>query len=347
MRYKQHCTSILYPAQMKRLVAGVDIDGVVTSLALVDEFGKIYAKGSFRTSDHKVFKDYVARIKDEIDALSRGLAIPHIIAAAGIGAPNGNYYTGEIENAANLAWKGRLPLAQLLGQHFSNMPVVVTNDANAAAIGEMIYGGANGMKHFVVITLGTGLGSGIVVNGNVLYGNDGYAGEVGHIIVEKEGGRICGCGRKGCLECYASSKGVKNTALELLSKSKEPSRLDKIPADELTCKEIAFAAKAGDHISKKAFETAGEYLGAALANLVAVVSPEAIFLCGGVANAGDLIMSPTKRAMEKNILPLWKGRVKLAFSSLDYENAPILGAAALAIKEIEKKSTVIARRKVF
>lgn len=332
---------------MKRLVAGVDIDGVVTSLALVDEFGKIYAKGNFPTSDYKEFKSYVARIKDEIDALSLSMDIPHTIAAVGVGAPNGNYYTGEIENAANLMWKGRLPLARQLGDLFNNKPVVVTNDANAAAIGEMIYGGAKGMKHFVVITLGTGLGSGIVVNGNVLYGNDGFAGEVGHIIVEKENGRTCGCGRKGCLECYASSKGVKNTALELLAGSKECSRLGKIPADELTCRDIASAAKAGDAIAKKAFETAGEYLGTALANLVAVVSPEAIFLCGGVANAGDLIMSPTKRAMERNILPLWKGRVKLAFSSLDYENAPILGAAALAIKEIEKRCTVVARRKVF
>lgn len=332
---------------MKRLVAGVDIDRVVTSLALVDEFGKIYAKGSFPTSDHKEFKNYVVRLRDEIEALSQSLYIPHSIAAVGIGAPNSNYYTGEIENAANLLWKGRLPLAQQLSQLFDNKPVVVTNDANAAAIGEMIYGGAKGMKHFIVITLGTGLGSGIVVNGNVLYGHDGFAGEAGHIIVEKENGRACGCGRKGCLECYASSKGIRYTAIELLSKSNEASKLRKIPESELTSREIAAAAKSGDAIAKKAFETTGEYLGSALANLVAVTSPEAIFLCGGVANAGDLIMSPTRRAMERHILPLWKGRVKLAFSSLEYENAPILGAAALAIKEIEKKSTVVARRKVF
>lgn len=332
---------------MKRLVAGIDIDGIITTLALVDEFGKIYAKGSFHTSDHKEFKHYVARLKDEIDALSQSLHIPHSIEAVGVGAPNGNYYTGDIENAANLIWKGRLPLAQQLSSLFNNKPVVVSNDANAAAIGEMIYGGAKGMKHFVVITLGTGLGSGIVVDGNLLYGHDGFAGEVGHIIVEKVNGKACGCGRKGCLECYASSKGVKNTAIGLLKESKEASRLREIPENELTSKDIALAAKSGDQTAKKAFETAGEYLGSALANLVAVLSPEAIFLCGGVANAGELIMSPTKRAMEKNILPLWKGKVKLTFSSLDYENAPILGAAALAIKEIEKKSIVVARRKVF
>ncbi|MBO7268964.1 MAG: ROK family protein, partial [Bacteroidales bacterium] len=223
---------------MKRLVAGVEIDGIVTTLALVDEFGKIYAKGSFPTSDHKEFKNYVARIKDEIDELSGRLDIPHFIAAVGIGAPNGNYHTGEIENAANLVWKGKLPLAQQLSSLFSNKPVVVTNDANAAAIGEMIYGGAKGMKHFVVITLGTGLGSGIVVDGNVLYGHDGFAGEVGHIIVETRDGRQCGCGRKGCLERYVSSKGVRYTALELLANSSENSKLRDIPAEELTSRDV-------------------------------------------------------------------------------------------------------------
>lgn len=332
---------------MKRLVAGIDIDGAITSLALVDEFGKIYAKGSFPTSEHKEFRNYVARLKDGIEALSQGLDIPHTIAAVGIGAPNSNYYTGEIENAANLIWKGKLPLAQQLSALFDNKPVVVTNDANAAAIGEMIYGGAKGMKHFMVITLGTGVGSGIVVDGNVLYGHDGFAGEAGHIIVERKNGRPCGCGRKGCLECYVSSKGIRNTAIELLDQNNGPSKLRDIPRDELTSRDVAIAAKSGDATAKKVFEITGDYLGSALANLVAVSSPQAIFLGGGVANAGDLLMTPAKRAMEKNILPLWKGRVKLTFSSLDHENAPILGAAALAIKEIEKKSTVVARRKVF
>lgn len=331
---------------MKNLVAGVDIDGVMTTCALVDEFGKIYAKGSFSTQDHKEFKNFVVRLRDEIIALSHKLSIPHNITAVGIGAPNSNYYTGEIENAANLAWKGRLPLAQELSGIFNNRPVVVTNDANAAAIGEMIYGGAKGIKDFVVITLGTGLGSGIVVNGNVLYGHDGYAGEVGHIIIQKDG-RPCGCGRKGCLECYVSSKGVKNTALELMESSDMPSKLRNIPAEKISSKDVAIAAKSGDHIAKRTFEITGEILGEALANLVAVSSPQAIFLSGGVANAKELILTPTRRAMEKSILPLWKGRVKLALSSLEYENAPILGAAALAIKEIEKKNVVVARRKIF
>lgn len=331
---------------MKNLVAGVDIDGISTTCALVDEFGKIYAKDSFPTADHKEFKNYVARLKDEIIKLSSTLDIPHRVLAVGIGAPNSNYYTGEIENATNLAWKGKLPLGQKLSSLFDDIPVVVTNDANAAAIGEMIYGGAKGMKDFVVITLGTGLGSGIVVNGNVLYGHDGYAGEVGHIIINKNG-RQCGCGRKGCLECYASSKGLKETAIGLLQDSDAPSKLRNIPAGELSSKEIANAAKSGDSIARKAFDITGEILGEALANLVAVSAPQAIFLCGGVANAGNLILTPTKRAMEKNILPLWKGKVKLELSSLEYENAPILGAAALAIKEIEKNDIITARRKIF
>ncbi len=331
---------------MKNLVAGVDLDGALTTYALVDEFGKIYAKGSFPTTDHKEFKNYVVRLRDEILELSNMLDIPHNIVAVGIGAPNSNYHTGEIENAANLIWKGKLPLGQQLSELFDDKPVVVTNDANAAAIGEMIYGGAKGIKDFVVITLGTGLGSGIVVNGNLLYGHDGFAGEVGHIIVDKNG-RQCGCGRKGCLECYASSKGVRETALELLSQSDAPSKLRNIPEEKLTSKEIANIAKSGDAIARKTFEITGEILGEALANLVAVSSPQCIFLCGGVANAKNLILTPTKRAMEKNILPLWKGKVKLELSSLEYENAPILGAAALAIKEIEKSNLVVARRKIF
>lgn len=332
---------------MKSLVAGVDIDGVTTCCALVDEFGKIYAKCCFPTSDYKDFKHFVVKLKDEIVGLSESLDIPHNVAVIGIGAPNGNYYTGEIENAANLQWKGKLPLAERLSTLFDGKPVVVTNDANAVAIGEMIYGGAKGMKNFAVITIGTGLGSGIVVDGNLLYGHDGFAGELGHIKIVKQDGRLCGCGRKGCLEQYVSSKGIKYTAQELMQNSSEPSKLRSLPFGELTARDVANAAKSGDHIAKKSFEIAGEILGEALTNLVALISPQAIFLSGGVANAGELILTPTKRAMEKNILPLWKGKITLALSSLDYDNAPILGAAALAIKEIEKKNIVVARRKVF
>jgi Transcriptional regulator/sugar kinase len=189
---------------MKELVAGVDIGGTNTVFALIDEFGKIYSKGSFPTRDYTDFDLYVAKLYEEINNISKQIDEKHVIKAVGIGAPNGNYYSGSIEHAPNLIWKGKLPLAKQLSSLFNGLPVVVTNDANAAAIGEMIYGGAKGMKDFIVITLGTGLGSGIVVGGNVVYGNDGFAGEVGHIRVVKEHGRECGCGRTGCLECYAS-----------------------------------------------------------------------------------------------------------------------------------------------
>lgn len=332
---------------MKRLVAGIDIGGTETAYALIDEFGKIYASGVFPTEDYASFNLFVKRLKDGITEISEQLDEPHEIEAIGIGAPNGNYYTGEVENAINLAWKGKLPLAKQLSSLFNDIPVVVTNDANAAAIGEMIYGSAKGMRNFIVITLGTGLGSGIVVDGNVLYGHDGFAGEFGHVRIVKEEGRECGCGRKGCLETYASAKGVKRTAFELMATMREPSKLKEVPYTVLTSKDVAAAAKAGDIIAKKTFEVTGEILGEALANLVAITSPEAIFLFGGLSKAGDLILNPTKKSLEKNLLQLWKGKIQLAISSIDSENAPLLGAAALAIKEMQKRNTVIARRRVI
>lgn len=332
---------------MKRLVAGVDIGGTGTAYALIDEFGKIYSSGEFPTRDYNNFDFFVAKLKDGINEISNQLDEPHHIEAVGIGAPNGNYYTGEIENATNLVWKGKLPLAKQLSSLFKGIPVVVTNDANAAAIGEMIYGGAKGMKNFVVITLGTGLGSGIVVDGNVLYGHDGFAGEFGHVRIVKENGRECGCGRKGCLEVYASATGLKRTAFELMAQMLDSSKLKEIPYNKLTSKDVALAANAGDIIAKKTFEVTGEILGGALADLVAITSPEAIFLFGGMANAGELILSPTKKSLEKNLMPLWKGKIKLILSSIDSENAPLLGAAALAIKEIQKRNTIIARRRVI
>lgn len=332
---------------MKNLVAGIDIGGTGTAYALIDEFGKIYASGEFLTGDYGEFNLFVKRLKEGIQELSEQLCEPHVIEAIGIGAPNGNYYTGEIENAPNLSWKGKLPLAKQLGTLFNGIPVVVTNDANAAAIGEMIYGGAKGMKNFTVVTLGTGLGSGIVVDGNVLYGHDGFAGELGHITVVRENGRECGCGKKGCLEGYASATGVKRTVFELMAQMLEPSKLKDIPYNKLTSKDVTLAAKAGDAIAKRTFEATGEILGAALADLVAVSSPEAIFLFGGLANAGDLILTPTRKSMEKNVMPIWRGKIQLILSSVDSESAPLLGAAALAIKEMQKRNTVIARRRVI
>lgn len=332
---------------MKKLVAGVDIGGKESAYALVDEFGKIYASEAFPTGDYGHFNSFVEKLKESIEELSRQLNEPHEIEAIGIGAPNGNYYTGEIENATNLIWKGKLPLARQLSVLRNGIPVVVTNDANAAAIGEIIYGGAKGMKNFTVITLGTGLGSGMIVGGNVLYGHDGFAGEFGHIKVVKEGGRECGCGMCGCLEGYASARGVKRTAFWLLSQMLEASKLRDIPYNKLSPGDVINAAKGNDPIAKKTFEITGEILGEALAGLVAITAPEAIFLSGEMAKAGDMLLNPTRKAFEKHLMPLWRGKVKLTFSSVDSENASLLGAAALAIREIQKRSTVTGRRRVI
>lgn len=331
---------------MKKLVAGVDIGGTYTTCALVDEFGKIYASDKFRTTDFTDFSLFVAAIKDTITELSVHLAEQHVLEVIGIGAPNGNYYTGEIEHAANLIWKGKLPLAKELSNLFDGIKVIVTNDANAAAIGEMMYGAAKGMKNFVLVTLGIGLGSGIVIDGNVVYGHDGFAGELGHIRVVHENGRTCGCGRTGCLETYASATGLKRTAVELMGQTEDPSKLRDIPVSKLTSNDIILAANAGDMIARKTFNITGEILGEALSNLVALISPEAIFLFGELSQAGDLILVPTKKAMEQNLMPLWKNKIKLIMSSIDCELAPILGASALAVKELQKKYAFFERRRV-
>ncbi len=320
---------------MKNLVAGIDIGGTNTVYALVDEAGAIQGTGTFPTDSYKNFDDYIIAIRDGILDLSIKLGYEHKIKGIGIGAPNGNYYTGCIEAAANLIWKGNLPIAEKLKVLFGGIPVILTNDANAAAIGEMIYGGAKGMKNFVVITLGTGLGSGFVVDGEVMYGHDGFAGEYGHITYIREG-RKCGCGRIGCLETYVSATGIKRTAFELLATETAPSPLRDVSFNKLTAKDISFAANDGDPISKMAFEKTGMALGEALADLVAITTPEAIFLFGGLAKSGNLILEPTKRYMEENLLSIWKGKVKLLISGLDENNAAILGASALAWKELNK-----------
>lgn len=320
---------------MKRVVAGVDIGGTNTVFALVDETGTIIGSDSFPTTKFKNFDDYILAIRDGILDLSAAWNYPHKISGIGIGAPNGNYYTGCIENAANLLWKENLPISEKLKVLFGGVPVVLTNDANAAAIGEMIYGGARGMKNFVVITLGTGLGSGFVVNGEVLYGHDGFAGEFGHIAYER-GSRQCGCGKRGCLETFVSAPGIKRTAVELLAKENNPSPLRNIPFAMLNSKDIASAALGGDKISIAAFEKTGRVLGEALADLVAITTPEAIFLFGGLAKSGKLILEPSRKAMEENLLSIWRGKIKLLLSQLDEDNAAILGSSALAWKELNR-----------
>ena len=321
---------------MKNLVAGIDIGGTNTVFALVDESGVIHGTGTFPTDSYKIFDDYIIAIRDGILDISSKLGFQHKILGIGIGAPNGNYYTGCIEAAANLIWKENLPIVEKLKVLFGGIPVILTNDANAAAIGEMIYGGAKGMKNFVVITLGTGLGSGFVVDGEVLYGNDGFAGEYGHITYLREG-RKCGCGRRGCLETYVSAPGMKRTAFELLTIENIPSPLRDVSFNQLTSKDIFMAANNGDTIAKMAFEKTGMALGEALADLVAITAPEAIFLFGGLAKAGNLILEPTKRYMEENLLKMWKGKVKLLISNMDESNAAILGSSALAWKDLNKK----------
>lgn len=313
-------------------VIGIDIGGTYTKYGLVDQAGRVYAENSISTHEHKDINSFLKVLHKAIMGSSEILKDDLKIRGIGIGAPNGNYYTGTIEYAPNLNWKGKIPLADMLGEYF-NVPVVLTNDANAAALGEMMYGSARNMEHFIVVTLGTGLGSGIVVNGNVVYGHDGFAGEMGHITAV-ENGRQCGCGRKGCLETYASATGIRRTVYELLANRTEDSELRSIAGNELTAKMIAQEAGKGDKIALKAFDLTGRTLGRCLADAVAYTSPEAIFLFGGLAKAGNLLFKPVREYLEKNLLPIFRNKVKVLPSGLMDTNAAVLGAASLIWKEL-------------
>ena len=308
-----------------KLSAGIDIGGTNSAFGLVDENGRIVARGNISTRNNSDFQDYVNQVSDGIRQLlaqTNGAELSGI----GIGAANGNYFSGCIENAANLPWKGVVRIVEAFEKQFG-VPVFLTNDANAAAIGEMVYGGAKGMTDFIEITLGTGLGSGIVTGGKMLYGHDGFAGECGHVIVERNG-RDCGCGRKGCLETYVSATGVVRTATELLAKRNIASELRAIPNNELTALKVSQAAGRGDAIAKEVFEFTGEMLGRALADFVAITSPQAIFLFGGLAKAGEILFEPVRRSMEANMLNIFKNKVKVLPSQLG-DDAAILGSAAL------------------
>lgn len=323
------------------LSVGVDVGGTNTVFGLVDRQGRIVAEGSIPTCDYPEIDKFVAALHDGITALVKSMDCDCTLVGVGIGAPNANYYRGTIENAANLCWRGVVPLAEKVRGVFPGLPVVMTNDAKAAAVGEMTYGGAKGMKDFIVITLGTGLGSGFVANGDIIYGEDSYAGELGHTIV-RHGGRICGCGREGCLETYASATGIKRTIFKLLADRTDPSTFRAISYNDLTAKMITDAALEGDPIAIAAFEHTGEALGLALANAVAITRPEAIFLFGGLAKAGKYLFEPTKRYMEQNMLAQYCDKVKLLPSGLGELNAAVLGASALIWDEIGKKNQVIA-----
>lgn len=313
---------------MKPYVVGIDIGGTNTVFGIVDARGNVVASSSIKTGRHADIKDYVEELKTSLNNLLEANDATDKIAGIGVGAPNGNYFTGAIEMAPNLPLKGRIPLAELLKEAFG-VPVALTNDANAAAIGEMTYGVARGMKDFIMITLGTGVGSGIVVNGQLVYGHDGFAGELGHVIVKPSNGRMCGCGRTGCLEAYCSATGVARTAREFLETRTDKSLLRNLPIEGITSKDVYDAAVQGDKLAKEIFEYTGKIMGEAFANFIAFSSPEAIILFGGLSRSGELLMKPIKEAMDRNTLNIYKGKTKLLLSELKESDAAVLGASAL------------------
>ncbi|MGV8962275.1 MAG: ROK family protein [Candidatus Saccharimonadaceae bacterium] len=313
----------------KPYAIGIDVGGTNTVFGIVDKRGQIIRNGSIKTSTHADVGDFLDELTIALNELIKETGAKNQIKGIGVGAPNGNFFTGSIEFAPNLRWKGVIPFAQLLEDKMG-IPVALTNDANAAAVGEMTYGAARGMKDFIVITLGTGVGSGVVVNGQLVYGHDGFAGELGHVIMRRTNGRLCGCGRSGCLEAYSSATGVARTAREYLDmRPTVNSRLRTLPVESITSKDVFDAAMEGDEMAKEVFQYTGEILGEAFADFVAFTSPEAIILFGGLAKAGNLILKPIRENMEKNLLNIYKNKVKLLFSELNESDAAVLGASAL------------------
>lgn len=313
-------------ADKTRAVLGVDIGGTNTKFGFVDRAGKCLASTSMPTRAEQPPEVFFKRLHEQSCNLFGPLADTTRLEGIGIGAPNANYHRGTIEHPPNLGWDFVDVRAELAG--YSSLPVAITNDANAAALGEMLFGAAQGMKDFIVITLGTGLGSGIVANGGLVYGADGFAGEIGHTIVDP-GGRECGCGRRGCLETYCSATGLCRTVQEFLCASAEPSILRDINPAELTAEMVSGAALQGDKLALQAFDHTGFVLGLKLSDSVAHLSPEAIILVGGLAAAGDLIFAPTKRSLEEHVFPVFRNKVQLLPSTLVEGNAAVLGASAL------------------
>lgn len=309
-------------------MVGIDIGGTNTVFGLVDARGTIIASGSIKTGAYEKAEEYVDEVCKALLLLIADNGGVEKIKGIGVGAPNGNYYSGTIEFAPNLPWKGIIPLASMFEERLG-IPTALTNDANAAGIGEMTYGAARGMKDFIMITLGTGVGSGIVINGQMVYGHDGFAGELGHTIIRRENGRLCGCGRHGCLETYCSATGVARSAREFLAARTEPSLLRAIPAENITSKDVYDAAVKGDKLAQDIFEFTGTILGEALADFIAFSSPEAIVLFGGLAKAGDYIFKPIQQAIDNNVLNIYKGKTKLLASELKDSDAAVLGASAL------------------
>lgn len=315
--------------QQKPYVIGLDLGGTNSVFGIVDRRGSIIATTSVKTQEQNDVEVYVNNCCAALNKIIEEVGGIETIEAMGIGAPNANYYTGIIDNPANLPWKGEIPLAKMFSDRLG-IPVALTNDANAAAIGEMAYGAAKGMKNFIMITLGTGVGSGIVVNGQVVYGSDGFAGELGHVIVDRSPeARSCGCGRKGCLETYCSATGVARTAKQIVATTDKPTLLRNIPIDQITSKDVAIAAGQGDEVAKEIFEFTGKILGQACADFAAFSSPEAFIFFGGLTKAGDLLMDPIKKAYDENILFVYKDKAQMIVSQLDDASAAVLGASAL------------------
>ena len=315
----------------KQFVVGVDIGGQTSKIGVVNTRGEVLSQIVIRSDIYGSDADaFILALSNAIKTCIKEAGVEGQVRGIGVGAPNGNYYTGCVAFAPNLAWAAgqSVELAAKLSAQMDGIPVSLTNDANAAAVGEMTYGAARGLKDFIMITLGTGVGSGIVIDGKVVYGHDGFAGELGHVCVVRNGGRLCGCGKTGCLETYCSATGVARTAREWLDATDEPSLLRDV--EEISSKSVYDAAKAGDALAKRIFEYTGKLLGRSFADFIAFSAPEAIVLFGGLARAREYLYEPMLNAMNDNVLPIWKGKVKLIFSQLKESDAAILGASALA-----------------
>ncbi|MBX2962942.1 MAG: ROK family protein [Cyclobacteriaceae bacterium] len=323
---------------MKEITIGIDIGGTNTKFGIVDRAGNVLFQDRIKTQEHDEITDLINDLTKVIRESIANLGTDYSLVGIGVGAANGNYYKGTIEHATNLKWKGIIPLAEMLSKPLG-VPVLVTNDANAAAVGEMVYGAARKMKDFIVITLGTGLGSGFVSNGQLINGKHGIAGELGHTTVNYAG-RYCNCGKRGCLETYVSATGIKRSVYKLLADHLEPSELRGISFDNLNTKMITEAAIRGDVVAREAFEYTGRILGTKLAETVVHTDPEAIFLFGGLSLAGDLIFKPTIKHMESNLMPLFRGKVKILPSALQNQAAPILGASSLVWNYLEEKGKI-------
>ena len=311
-------------------VVGIDIGGQTSKIGVVDARGTVLAQTVIRTDTYAEIEPFIAELAKAVNKVIREAGVEGSVRGIGVGAPNANYYDGTIENAVNISWGGgkTIHFSKLLSEAMGGLPVALTNDANAAAVGEMTYGAARGMKNFIMITLGTGVGSGIVINGEVVYGHDGFAGELGHVAAVRNNGRFCNCGKTGCLETYASATGVARTAREWLELTDEPSVLRNL--DSIASKDVFDAAKEGDKLALKIFEFTGKMLGRSFADFIAFSAPEAIVLFGGLARAKEFLTEPIESAMNANVLPLWKNKVKIVYSQLKESDAAILGASALA-----------------